>query len=282
MAELHPDTARDTARNALSFLQYFNGQKWDSIFDNQDRRNLAIALDYLQDLAAMTLNLSGRVTQLESSAPSSSAVPRNQSDRPEQNYEGQETVLPNAGSGSQQRREARSVLEALQSPSSEKQASKKICGNCGMEEPCSCWYELGPYGSASGTAEPESETPLVRVVDLEIHSIPNIQPPGMQHNYQPPAKQLKRALAMAMETLEEAIGDEYADRRCLSRHPTWQMKEAGGEAYLQSRELEGKNTGLTSMDMAEEIYMEMFKAAQSSEWLRSRIAEITAAKEGKR
>lgn len=53
------------------------------------------------------------------------------------------------------------------------------------------------------------------------------------------------------------------EKRTVPFYPTWQMKEAGGEAYLACRELEGTTPALTAMAMAEGIYMAMLKAAPS-------------------
>lgn len=65
MAELHPDLAKEKANTALRFLAAFDGE--DFGFEREetpgphDGRHLAIALDYIQELGAMVLNLADRV-----------------------------------------------------------------------------------------------------------------------------------------------------------------------------------------------------------------------------
>lgn len=59
--ELHPQLAIRVARQCLRYTESFNGQQWDATFDSPDRRNLAVALENLEELAAMTLNLADRV-----------------------------------------------------------------------------------------------------------------------------------------------------------------------------------------------------------------------------
>lgn len=65
MAELSIDHAKETARTALRFLSSFNGDDFSFTMEDtpqpNDRRHLAIALDHLQELAAMVLNLADRV-----------------------------------------------------------------------------------------------------------------------------------------------------------------------------------------------------------------------------
>jgi len=65
MAELHPELAKATARTALQFLAAFDGEDFGFLREDSpgphDRRHLAIALDHIQDLAAMVLNLADRV-----------------------------------------------------------------------------------------------------------------------------------------------------------------------------------------------------------------------------
>lgn len=66
MAELHPDHARDEARKAYLFAKSFdifagkpidwtNGEPWPH------RGDLAHALEWIEELSAMVLNLSERV-----------------------------------------------------------------------------------------------------------------------------------------------------------------------------------------------------------------------------
>ena len=65
MAELHPELAKATANTALQFLAGFNGEDFGVMREDSpgphDRRHLAIALDYIQELGAMVLNLADRV-----------------------------------------------------------------------------------------------------------------------------------------------------------------------------------------------------------------------------
>lgn len=66
MAELHPELAKDKALTALEFLASFNGEEFGFAREMKpnphDGRHLAIALDHIEDLAAMVLNLADRVT----------------------------------------------------------------------------------------------------------------------------------------------------------------------------------------------------------------------------
>ena len=65
MAELHPELAKEKARSALQFLSAFDGEDFGFTREDRlgphDRRHLAIALDYIQELGAMVLNLADRV-----------------------------------------------------------------------------------------------------------------------------------------------------------------------------------------------------------------------------
>ncbi len=65
MAELHPELAKATATTALQFLAGFNNEDFGIMREDKpgphDRRHLAIALDYIQELGAMVLNLADRV-----------------------------------------------------------------------------------------------------------------------------------------------------------------------------------------------------------------------------
>ena len=65
MAELHPELAKATAQTALRFLASFDGEDFGILREDRpgphDRRHLAIALDYIQELVAMVLNLADRV-----------------------------------------------------------------------------------------------------------------------------------------------------------------------------------------------------------------------------
>lgn len=66
MAELHPELAKAKARTALQFLAAFDGEDFSFMREDtpgpHDRRHLAIALDHIQELGAMVLNLADRVT----------------------------------------------------------------------------------------------------------------------------------------------------------------------------------------------------------------------------
>lgn len=68
--ELDPRRASDYARQMLSYVQSFNGQKFGAL-DDVDRQNLGTALDNLQEAAAMLLNMADRVQASEPSAPMS-------------------------------------------------------------------------------------------------------------------------------------------------------------------------------------------------------------------
>lgn len=65
MAELHPELAKEKARSALQFLSAFDGEDFGFTREDRlgphDRRHLAIALDHIQELGAMVLNLADRV-----------------------------------------------------------------------------------------------------------------------------------------------------------------------------------------------------------------------------
>jgi hypothetical protein len=68
MAELHPESARDAARKALSFAHAFNSKSidqksvdWQSNEPWPRRIDLAIALDHIEELSSMVLNLADRV-----------------------------------------------------------------------------------------------------------------------------------------------------------------------------------------------------------------------------
>lgn len=65
MAELHPEIAKATANTALQFLAGFDGEDFGTMHEDNpgphDRKHLAIALDYIQELGAMVLNLADRV-----------------------------------------------------------------------------------------------------------------------------------------------------------------------------------------------------------------------------
>ena len=66
MAELHPELAKAKAQTARQFLAGFNGEDFGILREDtpgpHDRRHLAIALDYVEELSAMVLNLADRVT----------------------------------------------------------------------------------------------------------------------------------------------------------------------------------------------------------------------------
>ena len=66
MAELNPELAKAKARTALQFLSAFDGEDFGFLREDRpgphDRRHLAIALDHIQELSAMVLNLADRVT----------------------------------------------------------------------------------------------------------------------------------------------------------------------------------------------------------------------------
>ncbi len=65
MAELHPELAKATATTALQFLASFDNEDFGIMREDSpgphDRRHLALALDYIQELGAMVLNLADRV-----------------------------------------------------------------------------------------------------------------------------------------------------------------------------------------------------------------------------
>lgn len=65
MAELHPELAKEKALTALKFLAAFGGEDFGFAREDKpgphDRRHLAIALDYVEELSAMVLNLADRV-----------------------------------------------------------------------------------------------------------------------------------------------------------------------------------------------------------------------------
>ena len=69
MAELHPELAKAKAQSALQFLAAFDGEDFGFMGEDKpgphDRRHLAIALDHIQELGAMVLNLADRVTPNE-------------------------------------------------------------------------------------------------------------------------------------------------------------------------------------------------------------------------
>ena len=66
VAELHPELAKAKAQSALQFLAAFDGEDFGFMGEDKpgphDRRHLAIALDHIQELGAMVLNLADRVT----------------------------------------------------------------------------------------------------------------------------------------------------------------------------------------------------------------------------
>jgi len=66
MAELHPELAKAKAQTARQFLAGFNGEDFGILREDtpgpHDRRHLAIALDYVEELSAMVMNLADRVT----------------------------------------------------------------------------------------------------------------------------------------------------------------------------------------------------------------------------
>jgi hypothetical protein len=65
MAELDPRLAKAKAQTALQFLSAFDGEDFGFMREDNpgphDRRHLAIALDHIQELGAMVLNLADRV-----------------------------------------------------------------------------------------------------------------------------------------------------------------------------------------------------------------------------
>lgn len=74
--ELDPRSALQQARAMLRYVEAFNGQKFDSTFDSVDRRDLATALDNLQETAAMLLNMASRAAaQPEQEPDASPGVP---------------------------------------------------------------------------------------------------------------------------------------------------------------------------------------------------------------
>ena len=65
MAQLSIEQAKATAKTAMSFLAAFDGEDFGFLREDtpgpHDRRHLAIALDHVQELAAMVLNLADLV-----------------------------------------------------------------------------------------------------------------------------------------------------------------------------------------------------------------------------
>jgi hypothetical protein len=65
MAELHPELAKQIAQTALQFLAGFDNKDFGFLREDSpgphDRRHLARALDYIQELGAIVLNLADRV-----------------------------------------------------------------------------------------------------------------------------------------------------------------------------------------------------------------------------
>ena len=82
MAELHPELAKAKAQTARQFLAGFNGEDFGILREDtpgpHDRRHLAIALDYVEELSAMVLNLADRVTpndQIQGAEPLAAKAP---------------------------------------------------------------------------------------------------------------------------------------------------------------------------------------------------------------
>ena len=67
MADLNQERAKESARNALDFLnaEKFRNANWRDEAPWGQRQDLAYALDLLQSLAATTLNLADRVTETD-------------------------------------------------------------------------------------------------------------------------------------------------------------------------------------------------------------------------
>lgn len=63
MAELHPELAKETAQSARQFLAAFAQDDFGEFAKPgpHDRRHLATALDYVEQLSAMVLNLAERI-----------------------------------------------------------------------------------------------------------------------------------------------------------------------------------------------------------------------------
>lgn len=61
MAKLSPQAAIEMAREARSFLAFFNGEDFSefAVPGPHDRRHLAIALDHIEELTAIVLALDG-------------------------------------------------------------------------------------------------------------------------------------------------------------------------------------------------------------------------------
>lgn len=59
--ELDPRNAAEVARKMLTYCQSFNGQDWGGPDESVDRKNLAVALDNLEEVASMLINLSERL-----------------------------------------------------------------------------------------------------------------------------------------------------------------------------------------------------------------------------
>jgi len=65
MSELHPEYARKVSATALAFIGQFLGQQFgDEHAQPFDRRHLGVALDWVEELSAMVMNLADRADTL--------------------------------------------------------------------------------------------------------------------------------------------------------------------------------------------------------------------------
>jgi hypothetical protein len=85
--QLDPRSAADFARTIIGFSDSFNGQAFSSVFDSDDRQNLAMALDYLTEAGAMLLNLADRVSPATERRPLTESELRAEFKRLQQDYE---------------------------------------------------------------------------------------------------------------------------------------------------------------------------------------------------
>lgn len=67
--QLDPRSALDQARKMVAYVQAFKRQKWGGLDESVDRQNLAMALDHLEETAAMLLNMADRVVPINAQPP---------------------------------------------------------------------------------------------------------------------------------------------------------------------------------------------------------------------
>lgn len=119
------------------------------------------------------------------------------------------------------------------------------------------WLETG-VRSAVMEATPSKLVPVDLTTDMLLSLVASTHLIRLSHGRGSSRDHLEKlhrnmwsdVLAAAPASLSSAI-------TALPTEPTWQMKEAGGEAYLQCRELDGQRTGVTAMHIAEAIYKAM-------------------------